>query len=214
MCALPGCVTRSQLGRLSLALSVALVTAVITLPPWEAAADSMQTSHTGDGAVTADTPADVARHRAPPPVAIQIAAVEVNGPVETREIIDGALQAPSGPWVVAWYSQTARPGEAGNVVMGGHVDYWNTGPAVFFALSRLNEGAEIGVTDATGKAYAYAVEWVREYSVSDLTPDQLREIVGPTANPSLTLITCGGEFDAARGAYRTRVVVRAVRVER
>jgi sortase (surface protein transpeptidase) len=97
--------------------------------------------------------------------------------------------------------------------MSGHVDYWNVGPAVFANLRRLEKGAEIDVTDASGGRHSYVVEWVRAYPVADLAPDHLQEIVGPTESPSLTLITCGGEFDRERGGYLQRLVVRASRVE-
>jgi hypothetical protein len=196
-----------------LALVLALLLEVaMTRQPQEATAHPEQTSITRSEAA-ADTPAADASHRAPPPVAIRIAAAGVNGLVETSEIVDGELAAPSGPWVVAWYVQTARPGETGNVVMGGHVDYWDIGPAVFAGLGRLEKGAEIDVTDAAGERYVYIVEWARDYPVAGLTPDQLREIVGPTESPSLTLITCGGEFDYGRGEYLKRLVIRAARVE-
>src|SRR4051794_15573212 len=155
-----------------------------------------------------------ASDRPPPPVAIRIDAAGVYSPVETNEIVDGELAAPSGPWVVAWYLQSARPGESGNVVMSGHVDYWNIGPAVFAGLGTLEEGEVIEVTDAAGAAYDYAIAWVRAYPVDALTPTQLREIVGPTAEPSLTLITCSGDFDRDRGEYLMRLVVRAERITR
>jgi hypothetical protein len=182
---------------------------VVTALSRDTMAHPEQASHTLSGA---DHTGEVSR-RAPRPVAIQIAGAGVNSPVETREIVDGALTAPSGPWVVAWYLQSARPGESGNVVMAGHVDYWTVGPAVFSGLGTLAEGEEIELTDAAGNAYAYAVEWVRAYPVADLTPGQLREIIGPTEEPSLTLITCGGVFDRDRGEYLMRLVVRAARVE-
>ena len=197
-----------SLTRLVLVLTMLL--GVATTLSREAVAQTEQASHALSGSDHTD---DVSR-RAPPPVAIQIDAAGVNGLVETREIVDGALTAPSGPWVVAWYLQSARPGESGNVVMGGHVDYWTVGPAVFSGLGALATGEVIEVTDAAGNAYAYAVEWVRAYPVTDLTPGQLREIVGPTDEPSLTLITCGGTFDRARGEYLLRLVVRATRIER
>jgi Sortase domain len=196
------------LARLVLVLSLLL--GVVTTLSRDAMARPEQASQTLSGSDHTD---DVSR-RAPRPVAIQIDAAGVHSPVETREIVDGALAAPSGPWVVAWYRQSARPGESGNVVMGGHVDYWTVGPAVFSGLGTLAEGEEIEVTDAEGNAYAYAVEWVRAYHVADLTPGQLREIVGPTEEPSLTLVTCGGVFDRDRGEYLMRLVVRAARVER
>jgi sortase (surface protein transpeptidase) len=204
----PRGVTRNVLARLVLALTMLL--GMVTTLSKEATAQPGQANHTLSGVDSSDDES----HRAPPPVSIQIDAVGVNGPVETREIVDGELETPSGPWVVAWYRQTARPGELGNVVMGGHVDYWNIGPAVFFNLGTLEEGEEIEVTDAAGNAYDYAVEWIRAYPVAELTPGQLREIVGPTEDPSLTLITCGGAFDPGRGEYLMRMVVRAARVER
>jgi sortase A len=192
-----------------LVLASTMLLGVVTMLPREATAHRERANYQLSGADSADD----ASHRPSPPVTIQIDAAGVNAPVETREIIDGELDAPSGPWVVAWYRQSARPGESGNVVMGGHVDYWNVGPAVFFNLGTLEEGEEIEVTDGAGNAYAYAVEWVRAYPVSDITPGQLREIVGPTEDPSLTLITCGGEFDRGRGEYLLRLIVRAARVE-
>jgi hypothetical protein len=204
----PRSVKRISLARLVLGLSLLL--GVVTTLSRDALARPERASHTLSGSEQTDDVSD----RAPPPVAIQIDAAEVHSPVETREIVDGVLAAPSGPWVVAWYLQSARPGELGNVVMGGHVDYWTVGPAVFSGLGTLAEGEEIEVTDAEGNAYAYAVEWVRAYHVADLTPGQLREIVGPTEEPSLTLVTCGGVFDRDRGEYLMRLVVRAARVER
>ena len=198
---------RTFLARLVLASTMLL--GVVTTLPREVTAHRERASYQ----LSSSGSADDASHRAPPPVAIQIDAAGVNGPVETREIVNGELDAPSGPWVVAWYRQSARPGESGNVVMGGHVDYWNVGPAVFFNLGTLEEGEEIKVTDGTGNAYTYAVEWVRAYPASDITPGQLREIVGPTENPSLTLITCSGEFDRGRSEYMLRLIIRAARVE-
>ncbi len=34
-------------------------------------------------------------------------------------------------------------------------------------------------------------------------------VFGQTADATLTLITCGGPDDAARGVYRDRIIVRA-----
>jgi hypothetical protein len=201
-------IKQASLARLALVLTMLL--GVATTLSREVMAHPEPVSHTLSGSDHTDDVSD----RPPPPVAIQIDAAGVNGPVETREIVDGALDEPSGPWVVAWYRQSARPGESGNVVMGGHVDYWTVGPAIFAKLGTLEEGEEIEVTDAAGNAYAYAVEWVRAYPVADVTPGQLREIVGPTDNPSLTLITCSGAFDRDRGEYLLRLVVRAERVTR
>ena len=146
------------------------------------------------------------------PVAIQIAKAGVDAPIETGAIIDGMMQDPTGPWVVAWYDDLAALDEGGNAVMAGHVDYWDTGPAVFYNLVELAPGDEIAVTGAGGAVYTYAVEWSRMYELAELISAAIQEIVGDTGQESLTLITCGGVFDPATGEYLERMVVRAVRV--
>ena len=148
------------------------------------------------------------------PVALQVDSVGVDAPIELGAIVDGAMQDPSGPWVVSWYDQLGKIGEGGNVVMSGHVDYWNVGPAVFWNVRNLPPGDIIRVVGEDGASYEYAVEWTQEYNVAtDLTPEVIQtQIVGDTGQESLTLITCGGEFDPATSEYLERLVVRAVRV--
>lgn len=142
------------------------------------------------------------------PVALRIERAAVEAEIEPLAIVDGAMQDPTGPWVVAWYEDLAALGEGGNVVMAGHIDYWNVGPAVFYTIDDLAEGDPIAVTGADGEVYDYAVEWVREYDAADAP---LEEIVGREAGDALTLITCGGAFDYATGEYLQRTVVRASR---
>lgn len=152
-----------------------------------------------------------AETRGPRPVGIQVDAIMIDTQVEAGEITAGALQNPSGPWVVTWYRQTARLGEMGNMVVAGHVDYWDVGPAVFYNLGDLVHGDHVRVIGEDGRIYRYTVDWIKQFPGSDLTAKQLREIVGPTQRPSLTLITCGGVFDYAQGEYQSRTIVRAIR---
>jgi hypothetical protein len=142
------------------------------------------------------------------PVGLAIDAAGIDSGIESLRVVDGAMQDPSGPWVVAWYENLGALGKIGNVVMAGHIDYWNVGPAVFYNLSTLEPGDEIVVTGDDGKTYPFAVEWVRQYDSASIPLD---EMAGPTAGQSLTLITCGGAFDYANGLYLQRTVVRANR---
>ncbi|MBA3644119.1 MAG: class F sortase [Chloroflexia bacterium] len=144
------------------------------------------------------------------PISIAIARAAVNAEIEPLKVVDGKMPDPSGPWVVAWYENLAGLGEGSNVVMAGHIDYWNIGPAVFYTISQLAEGDEIAITGADGEVYQYGVEWVRQYEAADAP---IEEIVGRAAGDVLTLITCGGTFDYATGEYLQRTVVRANLIE-
>lgn len=147
------------------------------------------------------------------PVSITIPDAEVDAEVERNQIVDGVMLDPSGPWVVSWYQETGRLGEVDNVVMSGHVDYWDVGPAVFWTVGQLDEGAVMQVRGSDGATYTYAVAWVRTYEVAGLTPETINEIVGPTNTEALTLITCGGDFDYDTGQYLSRTIVRGHLVE-
>lgn len=148
------------------------------------------------------------------PTALRSDKAGIDAPIEPLQIVEGVMQNPSGPFVVGWYVETAKPGANGNAVMSGHVDYWNVGAAVFWELppprQALAEGDPIVVIGGDGTEYTYAVEWQKMYNLDELTVETINgEIVGPTDAPSLTLITCGGEFDPVSGQYLSRYVVRA-----
>ena len=142
------------------------------------------------------------------PVGLAVESAGIDAGIEALRVVDGVMQDPSGPWVVAWYENLGAIGRAGNIVMAGHIDYWNVGPAVFYNLSTLEPGDEVVLSGDDGKIYPYAVEWVRQYDSASMP---LEDVVGPTEGESVTLITCGGAFDYASGLYLQRTVVRANR---
>jgi hypothetical protein len=188
------------------------VQAVVATP---AAGNSIQPTGPGEVPSTGARrpgPANVVleriRSEAVAPVGLAIETAGIDAGIEALRVVDGAMQDPSGPWVVAWYENLGSLGTAGNVVMAGHIDYWNVGPAVFYNLSTLQPGDGVVVTGDDGKVYPFAVEWVRQYDSASMPLD---EVAGPTPEQSLTLITCGGAFDYANGLYLQRTVVRANR---
>jgi hypothetical protein len=157
-------------------------------------------------------PADIVQGLIEPeivsPVGLTIETAGVDAAIENLRVVDGAMQDPSGPWVVAWYENLGSLGSLGNVVMAGHIDYWNVGPSVFYNLAAVQPGEEIIVSGDDGKTYPFTVEWVQQFN-SDAMP--LDEVTGSGEGQSLTLITCGGAFDYANGQYLQRTVVRASR---
>lgn len=147
------------------------------------------------------------------PVGVRIDAIDLDAAIEEQHIENGVMLNPSGPFVVAWYRETGRLGEEkNNVVLAGHLDYWDVGPAIFYDIWKLQPGDRVWVAGKNGVEFVYKVDWVKEYKLADLDSAGIQEIIGPTPTESLTLITCGGEFDYNSGEYESRIVVRGERI--
>ncbi len=147
--------------------------------------------------------------RGPVPVQLRIAAIGVDAPVEILETVAGVMQQPSDEVHVAWYKETARLGEVGNLHLAGHINWWGIPEAVFFHLGELREGDAVVLLDEEETAFSYAVEWVRQES--NLEPPR-EEVLGMTAYEAVTLMTCSGEWNSEISEYDSRTVVRARRV--
>lgn len=144
--------------------------------------------------------------RAPLPARLMIPSIGVNAPIAPVGLeASGIMASPSEGHVVGWYELGPRPGEPSNAVLAGHVD-WEKAVAVFFRLRELKPGDDIEVRTSMGTYYRYAVDQIQSYRTED-TP--VSEVFGPTAGRTLTLITCGGQFDWGRREYLERLVVRA-----
>ena len=80
------------------------------------------------------------------------------------------------------------------------------GRAVFFRLSQLHQGDEINVLHADGTHSTFVVNRVARF---DKEAFPTVDVFGPTLDPELRLVTCGGSFDFARRSYRGNTVVFA-----
>jgi hypothetical protein len=150
-------------------------------------------------------------HTAPPrtlrpPVRLEIPSLALDA-----EVVDvgvdarGRMESPTAGDVVGWYRQAARPGQPGNMIVSGHLD-WDKQPAVFWRLHDLAPGAPIRVVDDSGTSHVYRVDWSRSINAKSTN---LNEIIGPTTRRWLTLITCAGRFDPVTRDYAERLIVRA-----
>jgi sortase (surface protein transpeptidase) len=145
---------------------------------------------------------------ASPPVRLLIPAIGVNSQVEALGLdTQGRMATPSRSDRVGWYSPGSAPGDVGNAVIDGHLD-WTDGPAVFWRLGRLKRGDELVVVRADGSQARFAVQ-SSATTPYDASTDALFTRSGP---PALTLITCAGAWDRQRGTYLQRLVVRAALV--
>ena len=145
-----------------------------------------------------------------PVVRIKAPSIGVDAPIITRGLDRaGIMEDPPDPVSVVWYDFSAQPGYPGNVVLAGHVDYNNYGPAVFWDLRKLTVGDRLQVALQDGSSYTYQVASLAYY---DAATAPVGEIVGSTPTETLTLITCGGTFNRRTGDYDKRLVVRAIRI--
>ena len=145
---------------------------------------------------------------------LMIPKIGVDAPFTVKEVgTDGQMPNPNGPEDVAYYDFSqwpglgGVPGKGGNVVLAGHVDYIRYGPAVFWRLHELEIGDTIEIQMADGTSATYKIEFNKQIdaSAADWTP-----IVEATQDESITLITCGGQFEA--GHYNNRQIIWGRRV--
>lgn len=166
--------------------------------------------------VATPTPAE-AQVTVLPPVSqgfrIRIPAVGIDAPIVNVGLEpDGSMAAPDGPDIVGWYSPGTRPGQRGNALLDGHVDWTDrvTGvarTAVFYPLKDLQVGQDI-VIDADGRRHSYRVRESLVFAWDD--PSALR-VLQPTSEAIVTLITCEGAFDrGARNYSHRRVIIAAL----
>jgi sortase (surface protein transpeptidase) len=142
----------------------------------------------------------------PVPVRIEIPSIGVASPLDRLgRARDRTVEVPSRWEVAGWYAPGTRPGDPGSAVILGHVDS-KRGPAVFFRLRELRRGDVIAITGADGSSLRFAVDRTEQYDKRRFPTDA---VYYPTLTPELRLVTCGGEFDATAGHYRSNVIVFA-----
>lgn len=151
----------------------------------------------------------------------------IEAPLTYRKVPpSGVMPNPEGPDDVAYYDFSdfehygGAPGLGGNSIFAGHVDSGSKAcqngtipppcEAVLWDLNLLEPGDIIEI-QANGDVYKYEVMTNQPVSASlnDGTWDQ---IVSSTEEETLTIITCGGDFNRETHEYNNRQVVTATRV--
>ena len=118
----------------------------------------------------------------------------------------GEVDVPPSVDRVGWYKYGPGPSAtAGSIVIAGHVDSAAQGKGAFFRLGELAPGDRVFLDD-------------REFSVVAReryrkTKIPLDKYFARDGDLRLTLITCGGPFDARTGHYRDDVVVTATPIQ-
>jgi sortase (surface protein transpeptidase) len=148
-----------------------------------------------------------------------IEKIGVDAPVITLGLDANSVpEVPSGPYEVAWYDWSYRPGWGSNAVFSGHVDWTINGQpvvGVFYYLRDLGLDDEIKIVLEDGTEYRYSV--TANQALEDDDPNT-RKVMDPTPNDVITIITCGGTWirdwsEPLGGYYTHRQIVRAELIE-
>lgn len=140
------------------------------------------------------------------PTGIRIRSIGVDATIRPLGMKpDHTVEVPENPDNVGWYSPGPAPGQRGSAALLGHVDSIH-GPAVFAALRTLRVGALVEVASSDGSTARFEVTRSATYP-NDRFP--ARKVYRTTGRSRITLVTCGGSYDASRGGYQANVVVYA-----
>jgi Sortase domain len=145
------------------------------------------------------------------PLRVRSEALGFNTSVATVgiDLPTGTLDVPANVRRTAWWRDGAAPGDrAGAVLIAGHIDSARQGVGAFFRLQQAEAGDRIQVATADGRTHTYRVVSMRRMPKDRLPTD----IYALRGRARLVLVTCGGRFDQAQGAYVDNVVVTAVPV--
>jgi len=150
-----------------------------------------------------------AKAQAPNPSGIRIPRLGVHAPVIALGLQDdGTIEVPSSADFAGWWLGGPEPGETGPAVILGHVDS-EEGPGVFFHLRYLSNGDEIHIDRVDGSTVSYVVERKEKHGKDNFPTDA---VYGPTQEPTLRLVTCGGDYDFGVRSYLDNVVVFASQI--
>ncbi len=141
----------------------------------------------------------------PAPVRLVIPSINVNATVEARGLDSGRnMETPTDFHDVAWYKLGPRPGEPGDALINGHVNWW-TGSAVFTKLADLRRGDEISVIRADGVEVRFHVTGSQTVAATA----RVASLFAPGTVPTLTLITCTGDWNPLTLSDTRRLLVSA-----
>ncbi len=144
------------------------------------------------------------------PVSIDVPRIGIHARIiEVGQNPDGSVAVPSEYQAAqaAWYNGSATPGQIGPAVILGHVDSQELphGRAAFYALGAARHNDEVDITLEDGIVARFRVDVVTLVSKQQFPTEA---VYGPTTEPALRLITCGGAYTRADG-YAGNVIVFA-----
>ena len=142
----------------------------------------------------------------PRPVGLTIDGIDVtDAPIRDVGVeSNGEMEIP-GATEVGWYRWSPTPGGEGSSVLAAHIAF-NGRDGVFRNLDDLEVGDRFTVRYEDGSERAFEITEKAQYDKEELPFDR---VFSKTGEPSVVLITCGGDFNRGDNSYEDNVVAYA-----
>lgn len=141
------------------------------------------------------------------PRRIELPSVGTSGCIQRVGVTeDNHIAVPTNIHLAGWYTGSVVPGEPGVSIIDGHV-LGRYDDAIFAKLGELKPGSKVRVQFGDKSWKEFEVVSVDSYSVKQASKEQYKAL--PDVKKQLTLITCGGNYDANSESYDERVIVRS-----
>jgi LPXTG-site transpeptidase (sortase) family protein len=146
-----------------------------------------------------------------PPAEVSIPWMGVQAAVEPVGLDPGGgVFVPEDVRTLGWFSASVPiTADRGSSVIVGHRDSAVQGVGALSGIENLRSGDTIEVATETGDAEVFSVREVRVVAKTEFA-SVAEEYFAINGEHRLTLVTCGGAFDAGAGSYESNVFVTAV----
>ena len=123
---------------------------------------------------------------------------------------DGAVDTPKFPADAGWFNGSAKPGQAGAVLIDGHVSGETSKGGVFLNLKKTKDGDTISIEKGDGSVINYKI--VSRYQKPYDQVDMAKALEPYQGKNSLTIITCAGKYDDKLRTFTDRLVLYATQI--
>lgn len=124
---------------------------------------------------------------------------------------DNTLQAPTDALDTGWYTESAKPGQQGAILIDGHYSVDSSTIAVFNSLNNLSIGDQITIERGDGEKFNYQVVFMEDVPLADVDMNKML-VTYNNANQGLNLITCSGNLTTDGSTLDHRLLVYTVAI--